>query len=182
MNNSFVLRGVVLFIVTCISAVTDLFSGRIKNMVLGLGLIPILFYHLIFQTSFLTREFAYQILLTFLLFIFFKMRLMGGGDVKLYGFVALSFPDGFGLSVAVLSIFMAAIAELSRILVTLVLAKSKSYLIKTGPSMPEMGSTLLKTRRSLVCGTSRRGAAMGVYVFLAVITVLFSKGGIVWTG
>lgn len=146
---------------TAFSAVTDLYSGRIKNAVLAIGLIPIFAVHFIFHTSFLTTAFAYQSLLIFLLFLFFKMRLMGGGDVKLYGFVAFARPDEVGLYIAVWSIFLAAIFESARIVLVKNLKRGGFY-----------GEKAFDTR----------GVRMAFYVFLAAVMAFMREGGFLWTG
>lgn len=160
MNNSFIIRNITLLVVCVVSAITDLSSGRIKNVCLLAGLVPVLIAHLTYHTFFLTGDFICQVILLFLLFLFFKMRLLGGGDVKLYGFLALSRPDDIGLYIAAISFFLALIFESAR----LVLLKH----------IEPFGLKEMK-----VAGKS--GIPMAFYVFLAVVMVFFREGAFIWT-
>ncbi len=99
---------IIFLIISSICAVSDTAKRHIDNRVLLSGLIAVIIAFTAKAPHVELRALMLMLLFICVLFFTFTMRLMGGGDVKLYAFLAFSIPNGKGFNIMVLSMILAA--------------------------------------------------------------------------
>jgi len=166
------LKPALVLLITGISAFTDLSCSRIYNKVLAPGFIAAAALHIIDRAEISADRAAYIIIFITALFICFVLRLIGGGDVKLYAFIFFIYPDPRGFYITFLSAAAAGVFALWTA------AKPAGKTKKAGLTHRIRGPGIY----SIIRDSERIVIPMGAFIFLASLAVIISEAVRIWRG
>ena len=165
-----------------ILAYTDARYRRIPNAIVGAGMLTIFVFHLFFPDS-AGVGLSYGVLcslIILLMYMLYRLRAFGAGDVKLFMLVLAACPDLSGLMIMALSIMLAGLYAFYRLISLGLLRKRMAYACSYALMLMRMGHG--KNIKSLppYYDKERDGAeaafAFAPFVFVAAAAVLL--GGV----
>lgn len=125
----------VLIVYLCLCVITDYKKGIIPNKLLVLGVI----HRLLYKTS-IWNHFIVILIIFIVFFPFFKLRMLGAGDIKLFMLIGLYLtPRETIISIAV-SFFIAAIISIAKLIL---FCKEKSLKVKIHMALPIFIGTMI---------------------------------------
>lgn len=176
------ISAIIFLIVSAICSITDVKKRHIDNRVLMAGTAASAISFFITGTHVDMRALVYMLLFVLVLFFTFIMRMMGGGDIKLYAFLCFSIPNETGLKILVLSMVMSAFYGAFRLVA--------DFAVNIKPDIKNLGfiknynnSKTANDRRNYALAIRRgQGIPMALFIFMAALMVMIKEGGIKWIG
>ena len=159
----FIVRAMLLLIITGICAVTDLAWRRIPNRIVAAGFASGAILYIVSAGLYPEKipildpkvaDISYSIIFIIVLIFLFSLRLMGAGDIKLYAFVIFMYPGSLSLNIIIISMLTAGVISAAKLI-----------------------------KRHLISGHLVNGTVpLAVFIFIASLIAVITKGEFIWRG
>ena len=125
----------VLIVYLCLCVITDYKKGIIPNKLLVLGVIN----RLLYKTS-IWNHFIVILIIFIVFFPFFKLRMLGAGDIKLFMLIGLYLSLQETIISIAISFFIAAVISIAKLIL---FCKEKSLKVKIHMALPIFIGTMI---------------------------------------
>lgn len=125
----------VLIVYLCLCVITDYKKGIIPNKLLVLGAI----HRLLYKTS-IWNHFIVILIIFIVFFPFFKLRMLGAGDIKLFMLIGLYLSLQETIISIAISFFIAAVISIAKLIL---FCKEKSLKVKIHMALPIFIGTMI---------------------------------------